>query len=333
MGVPLGLGNYQVPKTGNAFIGYMVLYVDSSTQTTYDIREYVQGRLYKKLDTNETYCVKYYIVSFDTTSLRCNNQAAYLDDGSIDGGNNDCLNPITNVSPQLNNTLVITDDDNWTKIEGTITASGNERFITFGNFKSYLNTLFVNLGVSQENYADYAIDDVSVIDYNLPAFAGTDALIATGDSVYLGRPNEIGPECRWWANGTALNDSCLGFWAKPTQPTQYVLQQKICGNVKYDTVFVNVQSGHVGGLSVPHTAEGSFKLVPNPNNGSFIISSLQATYNNVIIYSIDGKEVYYNKLVFTKGNANFDLDLPNGVYHVKLIGSSGVASQKLVINK
>ena len=48
---------------------------------------------------------------------------------------------------------------------------------------------------------------------------------------------------------------------------------------------------------------------------------------------VAGKEVYNNKLVITKGNANFDLDLPNGVYHVKLIGSSGVASQKLVISK
>ena len=77
----------------------------------------------------------------------------------------------------------------------------------------------------------------------------------------------------------------------------------------------------------------AFNIKPNPSNGSFIISASQATYNNVIIYSIDGKEVYNNKLVFTKGNANFDLDLPNGVYHVKLIGSSGVASQKLVISK
>jgi hypothetical protein len=334
MGVPIGIYNYQYPKTGNAFasVGMQLLLVDSSTSTTYDYREYLQGRFYQNLIAGGTYCVKYYTVAADSTRFRCNNQAAYIDDGSIDSSPPDCMSPFTSVIPQLKNNSIIVDDSTWIKLETTFVANGTERFITVGNFSSNANTSYI---IFSNNYPSgggiYLIDDVSVIDYNLPAFAGTDALIANGDSIYLGRPNEIGPECRWWANGIAMNDSSLGFWAKPTQPTQYVLQQKICGNIKYDTVFVNV-SGNVG-LAPPTKAEGVFKLVPNPNNGSFIISSTQATYNNVIIYSIDGKEVYNNKLVFTKGNANLDLDLPNGVYHVQLIGSGGIASQKLVISK
>jgi hypothetical protein len=259
-------------------------------------------------------------------------QSIYLDNGTV-CSNDSCLTPRNWVIPQLVNQTIIIDTLNWQKIEGAFTATGNERFINIGNFASHSQTQVLIVGSNlSEQTSDYFIDDVSVVDHNLPAFAGTDALITTGDSVYLGRPNEIGPECRWWANGTALNDSSLGFWAKPTQPTQYVLQQKICGNVKYDTVFVNI-SGHDGLNDSRRVGDNNFKLLPNPSNGSFIISSTQATYNNIIINSIDGKEVYNNKLVYTKGNANFDLDLPNGVYQVKLIGSSGVASQKLVISK
>ena len=322
---------HQNARTGSGMVGSIFLSFDSVLLN--DNRNYMQGKLSQPLQGGKHYCVKYYVVALDTASHYFNNkQAAYLDDGGIDSVIN-CSAPIPNLQPQLVNSTIITDTANWVKLEGSFVAIGNETRITIGNFSPYTQTNYIvqNIPSPLEGVSYYGVDDVSVIENNLPAFAGTDALIASGDSVYLGRPNEIGPECRWWANGTALNDSSLGFWAKPTQPTQYVLQQKICGNVKYDTVFVNI-SGH-DGLNDSRRVGDNFKLLPNPSNGTFIISSTQATYNNIIINSIDGKEVYNNKLVFTKGNANFDLDLPNGVYHVKLIGSSGVASQKLVISK
>jgi Secretion system C-terminal sorting domain len=316
------------PKTGNG----LILSLNYSYDTLYDtdFRNYSRVRLYSNLVAGKNYCGKFYTTLVSISYFATNKIGAYLDNGTLD--TNTVCSALDFINAQVISNSVISDTTNWVKVENTFPANGTERYITLGCFKNHFNLQATPFN-TQSPYVGsfYLIDDVSVVDYNLPAFAGTDAMIANGDSVYLGRPNEIGPECRWWANGVALNDSSLGFWAKPTQPTQYVLQQKICGNIKYDTVFVNV-SGHVG-LAPTTKAEGAFKLVPNPNNGSFIISSMQATYNNVIIYSIDGKEVYNNKLVFTKGNANLDLDLPNGVYHVKLIGSGGVASQKLVISK
>ena len=317
---------YQNPKSGNALVHINTYTYD--TLSNNDFRDYARGLLVSNLTSNKMYCGKFYINMMAISYFATNKIGAYLDNGTLDS--NTSCSPLNFVNAQIINNNVISDTTNWVKVENAFVANGTERYITLGCFKNRFNLQAVPFN-NQSPYIGsfYLIDDVSVIDYNLPAFAGNDASIAIGDSVYLGRPNEIGPECRWLKNGLVV-DSNLGFWAKPTQPTQYVLEQKICGNVKYDTVFVNI--GH-DGLNDTRRVGDAFKLLPNPSNGSFIISSSQTAYNNLIIYSIDGKEVYNNKLVFTKGNANLDLDLPNGVYHVKLIGSSGLASQKLVISK
>ena len=329
MGVPMGYFNCQLAKSGNAFSGYGALWVDSSNQAVYDIREYVQGRLVQNLTGNATYCVKYYTVSQDSVALRCNKQGVYFDDGGIDSLTTDCLSPLTNITPQIENNTIIIDAVNWQKLEGTFLANGSERFITFGNFKSYLNTQQITFSTSLFSQAMYLIDDVSVVDYNLPAFAGTDALITDGDSVYLGRPNEIGPECRWWANG-AVVDSNVGFWAKPTQPTQYVLEQKICGNVKYDTVFVNI-SGHDGLNSPTNLPKGeAFRLVPNPASSVVNIEGKQS-FTSIEIYNSQGSLV---EKISTKPIVNYQLLIANynkGIYILKVTDKNGSQCLKLVV--
>ncbi len=172
----------------------------------------------------------------------------------------------------------------------------------------------------------YRVDTFQVF-VNSPIFYNflpTDTLLYPGDSIALTAPGSINDLSYNWSTGEQTPSIIIdsgGFY------TLTITAHDGC--TVTDTCWVRTD---VGLAHSPWGRDG-VGLIPNPNNGSFSISSSQATYNNVIIYSIDGKEVYNNKLVFTKGNANFDLDLPNGVYQVKLIGSSGVASQKLVISK
>jgi hypothetical protein len=143
-------------------------------------------------------------------------------------------------------------------------------------------------------------------------------------------PDSLGMACNVNQNGFTANVVC-----RVTTPNHYnyflgPIDGTLCDSLGI-TVGLNTETGQASAPLSFEEKQG-VRLIPNPSNGSFVIRSSKA-YNNVIIYSIDGKEVYNNKLVFTKGNANFDLDLPNGVYHVKLIGSGGLASQKLVISK
>jgi len=211
----------QSPKTGNALIMSLVYSYEQVTNT--DFRDYAKGRLFEKLTLNKTYCGKFYVNLSPISYFAVNNIGCYLDNGKLDTST--VITPIDSINAQIITNSVITDTTNWVKIENTFVSNGTERFITLGCFKNHLNLQLVPFN-TQSLYVDsyYLIDDLSVIDISTPAFAGTDAFIVTGDSVYLGRPNEIGPECRWLANGFVV-DSNLGFWAKPTQPTQYVLQQ------------------------------------------------------------------------------------------------------------
>jgi hypothetical protein len=143
-------------------------------------------------------------------------------------------------------------------------------------------------------------------------------------------PDSLGMACNVNQHGFTANVRC-----KLSIPNHYnyflgPIDGTLCDSLGI-TVGLNTETGQASAPLSLEEKQG-VRLIPNPNKGSFVIRSSKA-YNNVIIHSIDGKEVYNNKLVFTKGNANFDLDLPNGVYHVKLIGSGGLASQKLVISK
>ena len=314
----------QMPLSGGGVMGITTFYNFSLPE----LRTYLFGKLSNKLVANHQYESSFYINLMEFNMFACNGIGVYIGSSSLDTISVG-TQPLTYITPLVYSPIV-NDTINWHKVSTVYTAIGNESRIMLGNFFTDSATSYV---ISNPNsiypFSNYLIDDVSVIDCSTLPFAGNDTTISLGDSAYLGRNYEPIHIYNWFKNGFHI-DTNIGFWAKPTQPTQYVLEQKLCGVIKYDTVFVNV--GH-DGLNTPSRSRDVFKLLPNPSNGSFIISSSQATYNNVIIYSIDGKEVYNNKLLLTKGNANFDLDLPNGVYHVKLIGSSGVASQKLVISK
>jgi len=317
---------HKKPKSGDALITSALYSYD--LVTNYDFRDYAKGSLFDTLILNKVYCGKFYVNLESYSYYAINKIGAYLDNGMLDTST--VVTPIDSINAQVISNNIITDTTNWVKIENAFIANGTESFITIGCFKNHLNmqTQISNLQ-SPEFTAYYLIDDISLIDVTTPAFAGTDALITNGDSVYLGRPNEIGPECRWWANG-AVVDSNLGFWAKPTQPTQYVLEQKICGNVKYDTVFVNV-SGHDGLNSPTNLPKGeAFRLVPNPASSVVNIEGKQS-FTSIEIYNVQGSLV---EKINNKTIVNYQLSIANynkGMYILKVTDKNGVQCLKLLV--
>jgi len=316
------------PKSGKALILSLLYFYEQATNT--DIKDYARGKLISTLVNNKIYCGKFYVNLLSLSYYAVNKIGAYLDNGQLDTSNH--CSSLDFVNAQIITNNIISDTTNWVKIENTFTSDGSENFITIGCFKNHFNVqaLPINLqAMSQGSY--YLIDDVSIIDISTPAFAGTDALIANGDSVYLGRPNEIGPECRWWANG-AVVDSNLGFWAKPTQPTQYVLEQKICGNVKYDTVFVNI-SGH-DGISPSPLGRAGVGLLPNPNNGSFTLSYKGNITAPTILIITDALGHIVDEVSIANATTHYqNNNLSNGLYFYGIRqNNSEIARGKILIH-
>ncbi|UPT65382.1 MAG: T9SS type A sorting domain-containing protein [Sphingobacteriales bacterium JAD_PAG50586_3] len=158
--VPSNAFGFQEPRTGNAYAGIYAFNADTSAC------EYVQVKLTKKLSEGSLHYVEFYVSLADSASKYALNNIGVVFSTTKINGQYDRISAIPKVINNQNNALV--DKQNWIKVEGNFMASGNEEYMTIGNFNAPADddTVFVNGGYSFSNYkyAYYYIDDVSVIE-------------------------------------------------------------------------------------------------------------------------------------------------------------------------
>lgn len=160
LGVPSNLCGNQWPRTGNAYCGIYTRALAGQ------LRQYIQVKLLDTLHTNNRYRVSFYVSLGDTMHANCNSIGAYFAPDSFFVSNDGLIEQIPQVQNQEENQL--SSKTEWTLVCDTFVASGNESYITIGNF--YIDSLstFTPLDsvCSQPNpfncAAYYYIDDVSV---------------------------------------------------------------------------------------------------------------------------------------------------------------------------
>ena len=319
--IPYGGYYYQYPRTGAGMAQLQIFYDERILPPPFNYyRDYLQGRLYQPLIAGKQYCVTFYTVLEETSDYAIGSIGAYLDNGSIDNTDSiGCAAPQTAHTPQIENTSLIYDTLNWTKIEGTFTATGVERFITIGNFKDKVHTVYTPyLGLSGGGYSYYLIDDVSVIASDAIAYAGHDTAIGFGDSVYIGMHDEAMP-CTWTKQGSAtvIHDGA-GMWVKPTATTKYIVKQTLCGVISYDTVTITVWPQSVNNL----TGSSFAKVFPNPASNVLHIDNLKETATYQIV-NIIGVPVQQGALL-PGNNDVFITNIPTGIYLLVLTNTNGV---------
>ncbi len=318
----------QNPHTGNGYAG-----IQTGFSGILNDRGYIQSKLSRKLISGTVYCITFFISLSDQSYAYIKPFGAYFDDGSIS-----TPGPwgLAAVSPQVYNTSILLNDKvNWMKIEGSFTAHGNEQYITLGNFFPDSLSEIVLIGTPSVWGSYYYIDDVSVIETSMPAIAGMDTLIHPGDSVFIGRQPEVGldEDCVWFVDGVPI-DTIAGKWVKPDSTTTYILEQTICGNVKYDTVTVAVS-----GVGVEEYRWGRrwVKVYPNPTKDEFYVEysgDLNGQEIIVELYTIYGalvKEVQVtNKSRLTVSTR----DVSSGIYFYRVeLDNITIGKDKIVIIK
>ena len=327
---PKGQDYYQYPHSGHGMM-HMRFYDDGVFEPGRVTYDYLQGRLYRPLDSGRTYCVSFYASLCKWSPFAVNDIGAYLDDGSIDT-TTDCGRPKSYLTPQLNDTSILTDTSNWTLIGGSFVANGSERFITIGNFFDTLQThKIVNYSVvghsTAVGWAYYLIDDVSVIAIDDTANAGPDAVTTPmGDSVWVGDTTGYLP-CYWYANGVLIDSNKAGFKVLPDTTTTYVLMLDVCGNVTYDSATVYVFP--TGVLENARTFNQRYALVPNPTKGDFVLTQgVRADgVAKVEIWNTLGIMVENLPLSFKDGRATGVLQNPTpGVYTMRITTANGSLS-------
>src|SRR5690606_33209531 len=159
-----------------------------------------------KLTAGKSYCIAFYVCLAEVSKYAIKEIGAYLDNGTIDTTKNYSL-PQTMYTPQVANTSgMLSDTANWVRIQGSFIANGTEQFITIGNFNDKTHTTYITVPHNRYNgggrISIYLVYDVSVIESDLPAYAGPATHVGWRDSVYIGRPHEVELECTWRVLGS-----------------------------------------------------------------------------------------------------------------------------------
>ena len=329
--VPFGSAYHHYPRTGNGMV-QSNMYFDDSYSGEPAPRNYTQGKLYTHLTPGRAYYATFYVTLCQESKYAIDHIGAYLDNGSIDSGQNDldCALPQTRFTPQIIADSIINDTTNWVKIQGRFIANGAEKFITVGNFSDDAHTDTVTLySYSGSNFSFYLIDDVSVIADTARAHGGGNRIAGVGDTVHIGTDEE-GMPCIWYKLGDTTNPIGYGggmnIVPTVTGEYQYVVKLDLQGNVSWDTIKVTVWPQSVSSWQL---AVSSLRVYPNPATSEVTIDCFIPRNDGyeVVFYDMVGSKVLQSMVNASKKTINI-ASLPQGVYSVHIADTA--TGEKLV---
>ena len=328
---------FQYPRTGNNFI-LSTFFCENCS------RGYPRNRLKQILKANTVYCAKYHVVNTNNSVIGINSFEMFFTNSNLDTISK-CNIPLTYLNPQIQyQSGIITDTIQWTPITGTFTALGDEKYMVLGNFKanSSTTTVIINPTYLPSLISDVYIDDVSLIEMELPAFAGRDTFFIPGTPVFIGREPDVGLDehCMWykWPDMATAIDTVAGLWVTPVGTTTYVVRQQLwCSGVKWDTVVVHESAVGIRN-STFDSAQDDLELYPVPAR-DYVEVQVSDRFTRGIcrafIYNALGQLIREEELLFKDRRAVLPTgDLPNGAYLITISNSSYESfTKKLLIAK
>jgi len=328
---------YNYPKSDSAYVTFDIFCLSCAAHSK---RTNIRNSLKAPLQSGKTYCVKFYVNNSEYSSYNIDTFDAYF--GGIE------LDTITKahvalsyLNPQISNPTFnyIVDTIGWTLITGTFTAQGSEKYMVIGNLRAdaATNTIVNNPSPASQqwSFCTVAVDDVSCIDIELPAYAGPDTYVVPGGSVYIGRPRDVGIDdaCIWYKlpNTVTSIDTAAGIWVSPIATSTYMVVQDICGNIKRDTVVVSLSGV---GISEIEFIRNKIKLFPNPTETDLTVTfGSQADINKISIINSFGQTIREEDLQIQKTEFTVSTsDLDKGIYLIQFKTSACTVTKTFVKN-
>ncbi|CAM3291750.1 hypothetical protein FLLO111716_01355 [Flavobacterium longum] len=156
--IPINICGNQTAYEGNAYAG-IFCYGSNSDQ-----REYIQTQLSTPMVQSHVYTVSFWVSPADKHRFAVATLGARITVNQVSGNGGYLITE----TPQIQSNSLISNYDTWTKIQGTYTAAGGEKFLTIGNFFNDANSGAVEANFNGLfSWGYYYVDMVSVTDNSL----------------------------------------------------------------------------------------------------------------------------------------------------------------------
>jgi gliding motility-associated-like protein len=235
--VPYSCRTYQMPHSGQAFIGLWIYEVISASDSSAIYSEDIAVKLNAPLKAGVCYYGEFYANLGNITTVFTNQIGMLLSTPIYTTTTGSFTNTI---QPQVqwDTMQYFTDTLNWVKISGKFTAQGGEQYLTIGNFKdgthfkkTFTNSNFITgaCTISPPRRTYILIDDVSLYELPTPQFQNAYVICPNSDSLVIGDTARTQTRYQWYVNGLPI-DTTSFIKVKPPQTTTYVLQTTQCAN-------------------------------------------------------------------------------------------------------
>jgi hypothetical protein len=325
--VPLNNWSYQFPRTGNAYVFAQLFAPGAGAE-----RGYLKNRLKSKLKAGRKYCLTAYLNSGHTPKYSINSVGIYAGGAELDTVSNPNLAQ-PNIVPQVELPFILYDTLNWIPLSGTMTATGEEKYVVVGCFKANgaVNFSTTNSGTFNIGWAGYNVDDVSCIELD-ENFAGRDTTILPGDSLFIGKTNDdswLEAKFSWHKLPDSATIDTTGFWVKPVSTCSYVVKQEICSYTIWDTIVIRIKEDDT---RIAEQRADFLKVFPMPAEDKLELKTEVPQWyeglSQFLIVNGLGQEIIKEILDLSTGRFIIDVsELAGGVYTLTLFGRS---EQKIV---
>ncbi len=172
VGVPVNFAGTMEPHSGQGYAG-MILRADSARYPfSRGYNEHLQSVVTMPLERNALYCMQFYYVLGKNSGIASNGMSVYFSSSKPVFGEAAEKFPFI---PQLEMTRdsLLSDREEWRLFSGYFRASGEEKYITIGNFTDYMETKYKTL-IDQPTaeihaFAYYLFDDMRLFRISDPS--------------------------------------------------------------------------------------------------------------------------------------------------------------------
>jgi gliding motility-associated-like protein len=227
-GVPNNMWGYESPYSGPGYAHIICYYPFQG----FNYREYMEVELACPLDSGKDYRISFFVSCSDNSRYAIDGIGLLLTENALVQEGATVIDPGMPLTVSQDQGVPIYMKHGWKEITGIITASGNERYLTIGNFMQDDELTITEFSGLQTMYTSFYVDMVSVVPLSPMFELGPDTVLCDGDSLLIDATMPCNTVYTW-------EDGSVNPLRNITQPGTYSIEIQIGCSVISDEIKVS----------------------------------------------------------------------------------------------